>query len=431
MEVEGNPDHIKATAYFSRILSDARVPGMQDVNVIAIAHIVDSAIAFIPALDKHFALRAFLGKPSSMQENASGFLSAAVPKREHALNKEEFKKNPSAIFAEVLPEIDRAIDPQKRPRLILLDIGGYFAPLRADATRQLAELRDAVDALGYRLVGIIEDTENGHKRYERALAATSSEETLGFNVYSVARSPLKKPENHLVGVAVTFSIEAILRQSNIVLQSRRAGVIGFGPIGRSVAHSLRGRGIPVTICELDSIRLAQAAAQGFRVYDFRRQFEEFATTANLLVSATGAGASGDRGERPISEKTIGALRPGTFVASVTSADDEIDIQSLIAADYSPTPLRYNGDIAKWRQSSPRGTNGHEFYLMLGGNAVNFKHEGVIGPAIQLLQGEIAACLVKALEPAESVRYVLELNHEDRTRVADMWLDQYLTDSAWS
>lgn len=428
--VPTNPDHSKARTYFKRVLSFT--PDGNDITVVAIVHLVDSAIPFVPVLDEKFEVLAFLGKPTSIQPPAQAYLSAALPEKQFLLNKKEFRDNPGKIFSEALPPLTNGQSPK---RLVLLDIGGYFAP----STDGLCAVKAAIEARGYKLAGIVEDTQNGHERYKTALSGMV--DTPDFHVYSVAESPLKKPENHLVGVAVTFSIEALLRQSNIVLQSRRAGVIGFGPIGRSVAHSLRNRGISVSVCEINPIRLAQAAAQGFRVFHFDQHFEEFAKDLNLVVSATGAVASGLA--CPLNSSTIKQLRRGTFVASVTSRDDEIDLAEIEKL-YDATPLSFNADVAKWvlndeKQQSEMGgmrladsSISPSFYLMLGGNAVNFRHEGVIGPAIQLLQGEILACISEILGSSEpATKEVKELGKEARNAVASAWLDQYLVDSAVS
>ncbi|SKT60794.1 Uncharacterised protein [Mycobacteroides abscessus subsp. abscessus] len=78
------------------------------------------------------------------------------------------------------------------------------------------------------------------------------------------------------------------------------------------------------------------------------------------------------------------------------------------------------------------SNSPSFYLMLDGNAVNFRHEGVIGPAIQLLQGEILACIGEILRlTTPPTKEVEELNKDIRNTVAGAWLDQYLVDSAVS
>ena len=422
MKVETNPDHVKARAFFRRVLSLANAE--PEARLAAVVHLVDSAIPFIPTLNERYPVQAILGKPSSIQRSARDYLRTAVPDREFVLDKDAFRKDPEQIIREAFPPV---LDGAGPVPVVLLDIGGYFVSAEDGPARGLLRIAGELANRGYELRGVVEDTENGHKRYESAAAELPPE--CGFAIFSVARSPLKRPENHLVGVAVTFSIEALLRKSNIVLQSRRAGVIGFGPIGRSVAHSLRNRGIPVSVCEIDPIQLASAAAQGFRVFDYRHHFEDFARDLNLVVSATGAGADRDAGRRPLDGHHVRLLQGGTFVASVTSCDDEIDILSVAEAGYK-SQKSYNPDVHRWIDVTAPDYDRHFFYLMLEGNAVNFKHEGVIGPAIQLLQGEIAACVSKLLDGEQrDPGRVHVLSECERREVADIWLDQYLADSS--
>lgn len=418
MKVDENPDHVKARAYFRRILGYG---GDSIGLIVAVAHLVDSAIPFIPTLNEKYPVQVLLGKPSSIQPEASHVLATALRGREHYLDKSTFKQDPAAIIRETFPALPAAPGVGVRD-VVLLDIGGYFAQGSG-----LESVNEALIERGYTLAGVVEDTQNGEHRYRDTL---ESIEGARYKVFSVARSPLKRPENHLVGVAISFSVEAILRQSNIVLQSRRAGVIGFGPIGRSVAHSLRNRGLPVSVCERDPVQLATAAAQGFTVFDYEAHFEEFARGINLVVSSTGAGAKLN-GKRPINSQTIGMLRSGTFIASVTSQDDEIDMASLVspAGLYTPIKLRYNDEIQKLIGPVKDGQH-HSVFLMAEGNAINFRHGGVIGPAIQLLQGEILACVNYILSSeSRKKRSIQELPDSERARVARAWLDHYLMDSS--
>lgn len=373
----------------------------------------------------------------------------------YKLDRQKFHDDPSFFVDEAFPDVAR----EPNTPVVLIDIGGYFAESSSPDHVGPILIAEALSQRGYALAGIVEDTQNGHHRYDNAIRLAAGKKMPP--VYSVAHSPLKSPENHLVGVAVTFSIEAILRQSNVVLQSRRAGVIGFGPIGRSVAHALRNRGVPVRVCEVDPIRLAQAAAQGFHVHDYDEDFISFADDLNLIVSATGAGAHvvrsqpapaivhpdevmkprrlGARTRLALNVDTIRYVEAGAYVASVTSADDEIDlvdIGRLYASDVVP----YNEDVSIWTEQGQESDAAslrpaHSFYLLLGGNAVNFRHDGVIGPAIQLLQGEILSCvqsLLEALSAEDEVgrgsAQVLELGVEERREVANAWLDQYLVEN---
>ena len=449
METDSDISDSKATTFFRRICQQA--PDTTAINVVMVSHIVDSAAPFLPVIAKYFTLRAVYAKRSSINDTILSKLKRDLPTtRFERLDRELFSKDPAFFISDCFPEPAS----EKSKDVILVDIGGYFA----EAENGPDVIKKRLQNMGYRLLGIVEDTENGHKRYQDWLDSNKHDQN-NVPIYSVARSPLKTPENHLVGVAVTFSIEALLREQNTVLQSRRAGVIGFGPIGRSVASSLRSRGVPVRVCEIDPIRLAVAAAQGFHVHHYDDDFISFVHDLNLIVSATGAGAkrseqSNQNSEEekdisnvvrpsrlqasrklPLNVDTVHYLEQNTYVASVTSADDEIDVSSILTG-YNPSHL--SPYITQYTEKSSEGDivtrrGEHKFMLMMNGNAVNFAHGGVIGPAIQLLQGEIAMCMQKLVSINHDMTFldqdaIQELTDDERRLVADQWLDQYLVEN---
>lgn len=84
-------------------------------------------------------------------------------------------------------------------------------------------------------------------------------EKLPCPVISVARSPLKDPEDYLVGQSVVFSTEAVMRGRGDILHGRPSLVIGFGKLGSSIARLLQAKGVHVTV--LDIVR-RQARAVG-------------------------------------------------------------------------------------------------------------------------------------------------------------------------
>src|SRR2546430_10334930 len=151
--------------------------------------------------------------------------------------------------------------------VVLLDVGGYFAPV----------LRGLCDRFSGRILGVVEDTENGHRRYLEL-------DKPPCPVFSVARSPLKQPEDHLVGQSVVFSTEALMRSRGDILPGRTATVIGFGKLGSSIARSLHTKGARVTVFDTDPIRATQALSQGFRVTASRA---EALYRAGLVMCATG------------------------------------------------------------------------------------------------------------------------------------------------
>jgi len=81
----------------------------------------------------------------------------------------------------ISPELLKVLLSSKQ-KLIILDIGGYCAPF----LNKLSEL------LRGKLIGVVEDTENGLQRYLKL-------PNVPCPIIHVARSPLKEPEDHLVG----------------------------------------------------------------------------------------------------------------------------------------------------------------------------------------------------------------------------------------
>jgi adenosylhomocysteinase len=158
-------------------------------------------------------------------------------------------------------------------------------------------------------LGVVEDTENGEQRYERLANRT-------FRLYSVARSPLKEPEDHLTGESVVFSMERLLRLCGEVIYGRRAVVFGYGKVGRSAARALASRGVRVSVVDTNPVRAIEASSHGFRVLEKKVGL----ATADLILGATG--------NFSLREDDFRYVRNGCFVASVTSSDDELDITCL-------------------------------------------------------------------------------------------------------
>lgn len=362
-------------AYFSHLTSLYR---RQPVAVVCVAHLVDTALHFLPAIDRLGELSLVLPKPNSIQP----YVSTAI--EEQYAVAPPLARSVAADAEAVLRLLDTVVG--ARASFCLMDVGGYFAPALTALSRHY----------GSRLRGVVEGTENGVQKYEEL-------STVPTALYSVARSPLKYPENHLVGSGIVFSIEAVLREQGKVLQGLPATVIGYGPIGRAVAHSLRGRDLEVVIYDRDPIALAEAAAHGFRIV---RTTGDAIADAMLVVCATGRSA--------LRGPDFPQLRPGAYVASVTSADDELALDEL-EVGYTLTPAAAH--LSRYRR------NRHWFYLLNEGNAVNFLHGGVLGSAIHLIEGEKLACLHRVIT-TELQPGISELSHSERARVAEVWLRHF-------
>jgi adenosylhomocysteinase len=374
----------RIAAYFSHLVAD--MGAVPSVQVVCVAHLVSNTAHFLPALDSLAPISLLLPKPKTTDSNEAGVIRQ-LGFSEAPLSR-DWSKDPSRVVATLRESVQPGIP------IVLVDIGGYFA----ESIDMIGKLMDG------QIAGVVEGTENGAQKYERAGISGR------VPIVTVARSPLKLPEDFLVGSSIVFSIEAVLREQAQILQTRTACVIGYGRVGSGVAEVLRGRGIPTVVHDKSSIAMAEAAARGFQVF---RRLEDALALSSLVISATGGGA--------LDKTALAALRPGAVVATVTSADDEFRDQDW-ATRYRQS--RVSDHIMRYQSDDRR-----YFWLLHEGNPVNFVHGAVIGPAIQLIEGEklfavhrIACGQVPRLRGRLS-----ELASDARSKVADVWNDHFLDD----
>lgn len=367
-------ERARLDSYFTRIA--AEFTSAAPPASLLVTHLLPERPSFVRAVSTVSALRAVLPKPKSIDTGARREVERFVQCDE--LSREAFT-DPEACLDYV--ESRAAGEP-----VVLLDVGGYFAPA----------LDVLCDRFSGRLLGVIEDTENGHKRY-------GERDKLPCPVVSVARSPLKDPEDFLVGQSVVFSTEALMRAQGDILNGRHALVIGFGKLGSSIARLLHAKAVQVTVYDIDPVRRAQALSQGFSV---ARDREAALTGAGLVLCATGAVSL--RGE------DFSALRNGAYVATVTSSEDELDLDGLPAI-YSRT--RAGDHVTRYQ------TTGHYFYLLNDGNAVNFIHGASVGPFIYLVQAEILAG-IRMLTQGDLAPGMHEVGATDRATIAATWLHYF-------
>lgn len=371
-------------AYFSHIATSLGV--LRNVKLVAVAHMVHNSSVFLPALTDIAPVALLLPKPKTADTPMGRKIQKDFNTLTEPLSR-EWASNSKKVAHEVVRNTT------EDDRVILIDIGGYFA----DSLNEIVNLTQG------RVIGVMEGTENGVQRYE------SSGSTYEVPIVTVARSPLKLPEDYHVGSGVVFSVEAVLREQAQILQTRAACVIGYGRVGSSVAEVLRGRGISTVVHDTSPIAMAEAAARGFRVF---RRIEEALGAANLVISATGMHA--------IDRRALANMRSGTVIATVTSIDDEFvegDLSLYKKSQVSSSITRYDSDGQRY------------FWLVNGGNPANFLHGAVIGPAMQLVEGEKMAA-IRAIATGDYISLgpqLHEVTHECRLQVAEIWNEHFLDD----
>lgn len=352
------------------------LPNGRRACAIAITHLLPERPAFLHALAGVADLRAVLPKPKSIDETARA--EASRHWRCDELDRARF-----ATADDVLDYLETTVPGQQ---VVLLDIGGYFAPA----------LPQVCDRFSGHILGVVEDTENGHRRY---LAHGKPP----CPVYSVARSPLKIPEDFLVGQSIVFSAEALIRSRGDILYGRGATVIGFGKLGSSVAGMLHARNVRVTVYDTDPIKLTHAMAQGFHTAPSLRQA---LCGAGIIIGATGNLA--------LKRADFARVPNGSYIASVTSSDDEMELEEIKNA-YAREQL--SASITRYSRT------GHYFYVLNGGNAVNFLHGASVGAFIFLVQAELLAA-VSLLANREHETAHHELPSDIRESIAATWLDHF-------
>jgi S-adenosylhomocysteine hydrolase len=376
--------------FFVRLAQDFKVS--EKVSTIIVTHILPDSFEFLDTLSRSTNLIGIIPKPNSINEEAKQrLLSQNLPVLE--LTRESIPK-----------ELPGLLERAAGKKVVLLDIGGWFVPA----------LRDLPEGPARAIAGIVEDTRNGLDKYE----ALAKAQAFRFPVISVAESDLKASEDLQVGKSIVFSADAILRDCDSLVEYMECGVVGYGKIGRSIAYHLQQRGIRPYVVEKDPLRRLEA----FRNMCSVRHRDWVNRNVDALFCATGKQATGIIDFR--------TLKPGAFVFSVTSPDDEFE--QSIPTEFKRSRLNEHVD----RYDGPH----NHFHLVNDGKAVNFIHGAFLGEFIQLVKGGIFIAMRNiadgrpvrqihsekaAAENGPGFCQLFELDREDQSDVAKLWMETVL------
>lgn len=347
----------------------------KNISVVAVSHIIPSSEDYLKSLAENFNLIGVIPKPKSIAESTRTVLEDDGLVILDAFTRGSIKQDPSAFVALLEPH----------ENICLVDIGGYFS----ESVDYLKE------KLGAKLLGIVEDTENGLQKYEQFLSADTA-------VMSVARSPLKNYEDQLVGHGIAHATETVLRLANILMTYKTCGIIGYGKIGRGIAEYLQQRGIKPLVSELRATRSVQASCDGAIL----TTTDELIRKSDVVFCATGANA--------LDIVKLRNVKHGAYIASATSSDDEFNLD-FVDNEYnkrvtSPHIIKY-------------AKRGHSFHLLNEGNAINFLFAAAVDKYIQLVQGELVFSLSKlASSGISSDSRIITNSEDDHEYIAQQWLD---------
>jgi adenosylhomocysteinase len=343
-------------------------------------HILRDRPFFLEAVSTIADIVSLTPKPKSIHRETLSWLEGQYPV--YHLSRDDLEA-PNTLL--------NMVDCVKHSSIIFSDIGGYYSH---------ALLHVVNNAKG-RIKGVVEDTENGHLRYSHIA------ENIATPIVSVARSPLKNPEDFLVGQSIVFSAEALIREQGDILQGRRAVVIGYGKLGRSIAATLREKHVETLVYDQDRVKLIEALSHGFHVSEV---LQRALNSAGLVFCATGNMA--------LRHHDFRYVLSGAYVATATSSDDELETRWL---EEHYARRRVADFISEYYH------DGHRLYLLNHGQAVNFLHGAVVGPFIYLIQAEILTSII-LLAQGQTYRAGLQENARDiRGRIADLWISEFRQD----
>jgi adenosylhomocysteinase len=221
------------------------------------------------------------------------------------------------------------------------DALAWLAAEPADALCDMGgELIAATTAAGHRPAGALEATTTG---LHRLTGLDVPFPVLDWN--GIALKDLIHNRHH-VGAETWPAFTAI---TGLSLYGREIVVVGFGPVGQSVALRARDLGANLTVVDLDPVRSILAQHHGCRVADF----DDAVRGASVVVTATGF-------DGVVGAAQVERLRDGAILMNVGHSHREIDVDWL--NEHPHTELR--------RHLERYEVNGRRIHLLNRGSLVN-------------------------------------------------------------
>jgi adenosylhomocysteinase len=366
-----NPLFIKGCHFFEEI----QPPEISNLSLVVVTHLLDTPTIYLDCLERFANVAMVLPKPKSISRKT---LSLVDESYHVVIKKRSQISSPDVAAATIndhVPEGD----------LIVVDIGGYFS----------SSLKQLPERLTSRLLGVVEVTENGHQRYQ-------SLSDLPVPVLSIARSPLKGPEDYLTGQSIVYSAEALMRECHHIMNGGNAVVFGYGKIGRSIAKALHEKNINTKVVDIDPIRAIEAKSRGFDLINK----EDALLSSDVIFCATG--------NQSLSNHDFNRIKNGAFIFSVTSSDDELEL-SRADSNFEVSPVTEH--ISRYERL------GQYFYLANRGDAINFIHNAEVGPYIYLVQAEVIKA-INYLYAHELKAELQPLPNTERRELAQRWLAHF-------
>ena len=138
---------------------------------------------------------------------------------------------------------------------------------------------------------------------------------LQFPVIAVGSSPIKLEleSTHGTGQSV---VTALIQMTGLQLGGKNIVVVGYGNVGRGIAHFARGLNAHVCVVQNSAFRALKAVMDGFEVLPLA----DALLRANVVITATGSAGV-------LTEEHFSLLPDGAFIGNV-GRSQEIDVRAL-------------------------------------------------------------------------------------------------------
>ena len=236
--------------------------------------------------------------------------------------------------------------------------------------------------LGEEVIGGCEETTTGVIR----LKAMEKDGVLRFPMVAVNDAKCKHLFDNRYGTGQSVW-DSIMRNTNLIVASKTAVVVGYGWCGRGIAMRASALGARVIVTEVDPVKAMEAVMDGYEVMTM----EKAASRGDFFISATGC-------KHTVTLEHMEKMKKGAILANAGHFNVEIDMEGLERAAVSKRTARDN--ITE--------------YTLPGGNTVNVIAEGKL-VNIAAADGHPAEIMdLSFAVQAMSALYIKE-NHETMER----------------
>lgn len=343
-------------------------------DILLAHHLLPDVTPFLDTLSNRYNLYGIVGVPYSSTESTVKKIRS----------KHDVPVTVPSSVQEVKQKVTDLVDQYDDNQLVIVDTGGYCVAILKDKAEE-------------KLLGIVEDTNQGHWKYEEQESDTQ--------IYSIAQSTIKSLENKAVGQAIVFSTENILRNElQQDLADKNVLVMGYGGIGKAVTTSLEGRNAAVYVYDKNPVKMVEARLDGYQSVEKQRMLSK----ADVIIGASGHESLGQDELENLSDQTI--------LVSESSKQVEIDTEYL----KEQTSLVREG--FNWKEYADAEMS---VTLLNEGKPINFLDNSVPLSILDLIFSELYLCIEEiTVNETNRSRRIGEVSQDKKALITEEWLQQY-------